>query len=69
MADRKRSTDGHRETDEILGQDGTVSHSGRTGGSPARNVATKDEKKRALERPAGATRVTGSMKEDDDGDA
>lgn len=65
MSDRKRSSDGERETDEIHGARGTISQSGREGGQPARDVASKDELKRALERPAGATRVTGSMKEED----
>lgn len=70
MAERHRSKDGKRETDDILADKGGVSQGGRDGGRPARNVATKDEKKRATERPAGATRVTGALKkEDDDGKA
>lgn len=40
-----------------LAEEGTVSQGGRTGGDLARKVATRDEKKRATERPAGASRV------------
>ena len=70
MAERHRSKDGHKDTDDIPGEKGPVSNGGREGGRLERDVASKDEKKRALERPAGATRVTGSMKkEDDDGQA
>ncbi len=60
MADRKRSSDGKRETDQILGAEGTISGQGRTGGRLARDIGTKDELKRAIERPAGKTRVTKS---------
>lgn len=66
MAERNRSKDGTRETEKVHGAKGTVSQGGREGGRPARQVASRDEKKRSLERPAGATRVTGSMKEEDD---
>lgn len=65
MADRKRSKDGHSETEDMLGEAGTVSQSGRSGGKPKRDVATEDELKRAVERPAGATRVTARLKDDD----
>lgn len=60
MAERKRSKDGKRETEEILGERGEIDHGGRQGGAPARNVSTIDEEKRSRERPAGATRVTKS---------
>ncbi len=66
MADRKRSQDGSRDTDRFLGARGTVSQGGRTDGRPARQIATRDERKRAFERPAGATRVTGSDKDEDE---
>ena len=66
MAERKRSNDGTKETEEILGARGTVDQAGREGGRLARQVGSRDEKKRAYERPAGTTRVTGSMKEEDD---
>lgn len=58
MADRKRSQDGHRDTDAILGADGSVSQQGRVGGRLSRQIGTRDELKRAYERPAGKTRVT-----------
>jgi hypothetical protein len=57
MAKRVKSHDGHRETDDILGAEGQISQSGREGGRLARDIGTKDELKRAEERPAGATRV------------
>lgn len=66
MPERKRSKDGHRETDDILGEDGEISHGGREGGDLSRDIASKDEKKRAFERPAGATRVTDKYKKEDD---
>lgn len=68
MAERKRSRDGTRDSDEYLGAEGTVSGQGRAGGELQRDVATRDEKKRATERPAGKTRVTKSdEKENGDG--
>jgi hypothetical protein len=66
MAERKRSKDGKRETDKILGARGSVDQQGRAGGRLARQVGSKDEKKRAFERPAGATRVTNSIEDDDE---
>ena len=68
MAERVRSKDGTRETDMVLGARGEVSHQGRSGGDVAREVATRDELKRAYERPAGST---GETKEQSrpDGDA
>ncbi len=64
MAERKRSHDGHRETEEILGARGSVDQAGREGGRMAREVGSLDEEKRATERPAGATRITEKMKSD-----
>lgn len=64
MAQRHRSKDGHRETKDILGAEGTSLHGGREGGRLARRVGSKDELKRAYERPAGATRVTKSIEEE-----
>ena len=55
MAERIRSKDGRRETEEMLGEPGTVSQQGRIGSDTAREVASRDELKRAYERPAGAT--------------
>ena len=57
MAERKRSTDGSRDTDKILGAEGTISEKGRDGGNVARTIGSEDELKRAGERPAGQTRV------------
>ena len=65
MAERKRSRDGARDTDKVLAAEGGVSQQGRAGGDLKKRVATKDEKKRAFERPAGATRVTKSLERDD----
>lgn len=63
MAERHRSKDGRKETEEVLGAKGTVSHGGRTGTDLARDIASEDERKRAKERPAGATRVTKSKEQ------
>jgi hypothetical protein len=57
MAERHRSKDGSRDTDEILGAEGSVGQSGRDGGDIARTIGSEDEEKRAGERPAGTTRV------------
>lgn len=65
MAERKRSKDMSRDTDKVLGTEGEISHGGREGGRLARQVGSKDELKRANERPAGATRVTKSMEEEE----
>lgn len=65
MAERHRSKDGHRETDEVLGDQSDIGQQGRSGGRLARTVGTKDEVKCADERPAGATRVTKSMEKDE----
>lgn len=64
MADRKRSQDGRKETEEVLGARGTVSQQGRSGGNLQRDIASEDELKRAGERPAGKTRVTKSKDEE-----
>ncbi|KIC34680.1 hypothetical protein [Leisingera sp. ANG-S5] len=65
MAERKRSMDGHQETKGILGEKGSVSHGGRTGGRLAREIGSEDEEKRAKERPAGATRVRKSNEQEE----
>ncbi|PVA11357.1 hypothetical protein DC366_04125 [Pelagivirga sediminicola] len=59
MAERHRSKDGSRETEEIIGEAADISQKGREGGDIERRVATRDEEKRAKEKPAGVTRVTG----------
>lgn len=66
MAERKRSTDGSRDTDRIPGEKGSVSHQGREGGELQRKIASRDEEKRATERPAGATRVTKKHKSEEE---
>lgn len=65
MAERKRSMDGHQETKDILGEKGSVSRGGRTGGRLAREIGSEDEEKRAKERPAGATRVRKSYEQEE----
>ncbi|MCB4455516.1 hypothetical protein [Leisingera sp. McT4-56] len=65
MAERKRSKDGHRETKDILGEEGSAAHGGRTGGRLAREIGSEDEEKRAKERPAGATRVRKSNEQEE----
>lgn len=63
MPERKRSQDGRKDTADIHGAGGPVSHGGRGGGRLARDIGSRDEAKRARERPAGATRVTKSDEE------
>ncbi len=58
MAERKRSKDKSRDSEKILGDQTAISQQGRSGGDLVRKVATRDEEKRANERPAGVTRVT-----------
>lgn len=62
MAERKRSKDGVRETEQHREPD--AGSPGRAGGNLARNVGTRDELKRAREDPAGATRVRKSEEKD-----
>jgi hypothetical protein len=64
MAERKRSKDGSRDTDKLPGVAAGIDQSGRQGGDLERKVGTRDELKRATERPAGATRVTGQDRRD-----
>lgn len=59
MADRKRSQDGSRDTDAFVTDDKLDGQQGRQGGDLQKDVATQDEEKRAKEKPAGVTRVTG----------
>lgn len=62
MAERKRSKDMSRDTETLPLADGTVSQQGREQGRLARKLGSRDEEKRATERPAGATRVRGEDK-------
>jgi hypothetical protein len=57
MAERHRSKDKSRDTEEIPTAEGEVSHGGRAGGRLPRDIGSRDEEKRATERPAGTTRV------------
>ena len=59
MAERKRSKDGSRETDLILGESSgeAPQQSGRSGGNLARAIGTEDEQKRRAEGRTGASRV------------
>ena len=70
MAERHRSKDGRRETEEVFGDTADIDQAGRTGGRLSRNIGSKDELKRSTERPAGATRVTKDLEQEDgDNDA
>ncbi|WP_299788638.1 hypothetical protein [uncultured Marivita sp.] len=68
MAERHRSKDGRSETKEIFGDQADIDQQGRSGGRLSRTVGTKDEMKRATERPAGATRVTKSLEDEEGND-
>lgn len=63
MAERQRSKDGTRDSERIGGEGGAPGGQGRDGGRLAREIGTKDEQKRATERPAGRTGVTKSNQE------
>ncbi|KAJ01930.1 hypothetical protein PM02_16725 [Sulfitobacter mediterraneus] len=69
MAERHRSQDGSKDSEKILGDTTQISQQGRSGGDLQRDVATQDEEKRAIQRPAGATRVTGKDKRNHGGAA
>ena len=57
MAERQRSKDGKRETEDLQGSAGNAGQPGRKGGNLARTIGSEDEQKRAGERPAGTTRA------------
>lgn len=65
MAERHRSKDGRKDTADVLGEPGTMDQKGRGGGRLARRLGSRDELKRATERPAGATRVRKRDEEED----
>lgn len=67
MAERRRSNDGTRETDQFIkDMPETPDQQGRSGGELARDVGTEDALKRATKQGvSGVTRVTKS-KEDQD---
>ena len=54
------------ESDPALGEKGHVSQGGRKGPEIARKVGTRDEKKRAFERPAPTSRVQQQDERDSD---
>lgn len=64
MAERKRSHDGKSETSEILGMETapTPDQQGSGAGEMARKIGMRDEEKRSVVRPGGATRVEGADK-------
>lgn len=62
MERKKTERQRQLETPEHLAAEGSTP-GGRSGGNMAREVGTRDELKRAFERPAGATRVTKSKEE------
>jgi|TARA_B100000965_G_C19161685_1_gene570611 hypothetical protein len=64
MAERKRSEDGRRETEEYLDGTETPDQAGRAGGETERQVGTRDLQKRAEEDQPGATRVRKSDEKD-----
>lgn len=57
MSKHPRTRQEDLESKEHLGEGGEPAGGGRAGGDLARKKGTKDEMKRAKERPAGATRV------------
>ena len=57
MTRPKAPKDADRDSARIMGARGTVAQQGTAGGSLAAKKGSRDELKRATERPAGATRV------------
>lgn len=62
MAERHRSKDGSKDSEKFVDESAEISQQGRSDGNLERDVGTKDEKKRAVEKPEGHTRVTGEDK-------
>lgn len=71
-SDEKRQTmerepntrQGQLETPEHYGEEGPTGGEGRAGGTLQKDIGTRDEKKRATERPAGPTGVHKSDEKD-----
>lgn len=63
MAERHRSKDGSKDTEQFREAEGPGGP-GRAGGNLARDIGTQDHLKRSNEEPAGATRVTKSKEQD-----
>lgn len=59
--------DDNRDTTSTFGAQGTIGGQGRAGGRLARDIGSRDELKRATERPAGKTRV--EKRDEDEGPA
>jgi hypothetical protein len=57
MEGKKGERQRELESPEHLGEEGGAAGAGRSGGRMARDIGSKDELKRATERPAGVTRV------------
>lgn len=60
MAERHRSKDGTRETDDYIGDDATPGQQGRSDGNLARQVGTKAALRRVEKGEDETTRVTKS---------
>lgn len=65
MADRQRSKDGTRDTEDLVDDAPTPGQHGRADGNLERKVGSRDALKRATQTRPGATRVT---KSDEKGD-
>lgn len=63
---KDRDDNDNRDTTSLPGASGSVSGQGRKGGRLARDIGSRDELKRATERPAGTTRVRKSDEEEED---
>ena len=65
MAERKRSKDGSRDSDEFVDNSTEQpDQEGRGGGTLTRKIGTRDEEKRAKEKPAGDPGRTGADERD-----
>ena len=63
MAERKRSTDGHSETEELIGHPPAApAQSGTMGGALAERVGKRDEEDRLIDSPDTHTNATKSDK-------
>ncbi len=67
MADRYRSQDGHRETEDFISKEETPDQQGRFGGNLQRKVGTRDALKRVEQGDDATTRVRKS--DEAEGDA
>ncbi|MBR9891400.1 hypothetical protein GYB14_06865 [bacterium] len=66
MAERYRSEDGRRETEEYIDSTETPDQQGRAGGATERQVGTRDLLKRAEQDRPGVTRVRKSEEKHSD---